>query len=703
MSRDQWAQTADPKGPRGARVLLCGHELSPLSEISIFQFPISKRFLNQQKAIWRVQLAQDTGPEGSEIKDESKKNQETQRTEIVRGAHTMPRSIATTIATPACARCKRLKVKCPGPPDKCARCVKADVICRASSDGRSVRASNAYVQSLEERVRTLERQLTRLAHATATATISATTTATAGAGANASAKNNRSRGYVASSQFRMMYDERSARENFGSSSIFHSLQLPPPRRVEDALDVAAVTSVRELNCNVAIVDCIKAFFQWSYPDLHMFLPRETFLIDFFNGGGGYCSVELVYAVCCVGSLFKENASTNESDRYYSLARQRLFTSLGKPSITAIQGFLLLGVADLHRADLNACWLHVGMGLRIGFNIGFHLAPDYKVHRVSKLFKSRIYWGCFILDHFVSTVMGRTRTTMLRVDESTIEESGKVPDLEWIAEFNPQTMGNRIIDVSTPLKSIVKLIAMTSATDNTGISVVRAALNWREQLPAELQWTTEDLRLRAATPPESVHVFYFYTVVLAATREQITTTSTTTTTMTNSILHEMAVVASDCVDAVAAALDAFTAHHSAARLSILPLYCGMLAADVHRHMNSTAHTTLVPSPTSLPPLQPMRQPLPSSLTSLLSILAAAGTTLARDVAQHMNAKSVPTTNSGTSPASGPSSVSPSSSVMLDDASLSLALETLFGGAGAAGGAGVGADVGGAFDFPFSFSF
>ena len=624
----------------------------------------------------------------------------------------MPRSIATTIATPACARCKRLKVKCPGPPDKCARCVKADVICRASSDGRSVRASNAYVQSLEERVRTLERQLTRLAHATATATISATTTTTAGANANASAKNNRSRGYVASSQFRMMYDERSARENFGSSSIFHSLQLPPPRRVEDALDVAAVTSVRELNCNVATVDCIKSFFQWSYPDLHMFLPRETFLIDFFNGGGGYCSVELVYAVCCVGSLFKENikasasasasASTNanESDRYYSLARQRLFTSLDKPSITAIQGFLLLGVADLHRADLNACWLHVGMGLRIGFNIGFHLAPDYKVHRVSKLFKSRIYWGCFILDHFVSTVMGRTRTTMLRVDESTIEESGKVPDLEWIAEFNPQTMGNRIIDVSTPLKSIVKLIAMTSATENTGISVVRAALNWREQLPAELQWTTEDLRLRAATPPESVHVFYFYTVVLAATREQMTSTMTT---MTNSILHEMAVVASDCVDAVAAALDAFTAHHSAARLSILPLYCGMLAADVHRHMDSTAHTTLVPSPTSLPPLQPMRQPLPSSLTSLLSILAAAGTTLARDVAQHMNAKSVPTTNSGTSPASGPSSVSPSSSVMLDDASLSLALETLFGGAGAAGGAGVGADVGGAFDFPFSFSF
>jgi hypothetical protein len=619
----------------------------------------------------------------------------------------MPRSFATTIATPACARCKRLKVKCPGPPDKCARCVKADVICCASSDGRSVRASNAYVQSLEERVQTLERQLTRLAHATATATISATTTTTATTGvrasasANASAKDNRSRGYVASSQFRMMYDERSARENFGSSSIFHSLQLPPPRRVEDSVDVAAVTSVKELNCNVAIVDCIKAFFQWSYPDLHMFLPRETFLIDFFNGGGGYCSVELVYAVCCVGSLFKENASTNESDQYYSLARQRLFTSLGKPSITAIQGFLLLGVADLHRADLNACWLHIGMGLRIGFNIGFHLAPDYKVHRVSKLFKSRIYWGCFILDHFVSTVMGRTRTTMLRVDESTIEESGKVPDLEWIAEFNPQTMGNRIIDVSTPLKSIVKLIAMTSAAENTGIAVVRSALNWRAQLPSELQWTTEDLRVRAATPPESVHVFYFYTVVLAATREQMTTTTTTTTTptistMTNSMLHEIAVVASDCVDAVAAALDAFTARHSAARLSILPLYCGMLAVDVQRHMDSTALTTLVPSP--------MRQPLPSSSTSLLSVLAAAGTTLSREVAQHMNAKSVPTNSGSTpasAPASGPSSVSPSSSVMLDDASLSLALEALFGGAG--GGAGAGADVGGAFDFPFSFSF
>lgn len=468
--------------------------------------------------------------------------------------------VSPTIPTKACMYCKSRKVKCDSCQQvPCSTCVKANKECVPSNDGRSMRPSTHEVVDLQMRVAQLESYIEILTREKRDGDLQEAGRATVSGNAVAEKRGDvleEAKRYPKPKEFQKIGTSTVSGEVYGPMSIFHSGSSPIKENLEDTErePSTGVISLTTLNKDPTVIRYIKCFFQWLYPDIHMFIPRETFLIDFYHprssGRQPYCTIELVYSICAIGSLLIQDKDSDEADddeagveerkrarltseQYYESAKKILFSKLDSPSITLLQSFLLLGLYDMYRGRNKSCWLLSGIGLRIGFDIGFHLSPNLtnsgrSINKLSLLFKSRIYWGCFIVDHFIGMILGRP--SVLHIDNSTIEESERVPDLDWIKDFNFKEKD--IIDVSNPLKSIVRLIVLTERSTH-GIFVLETELSgkyerllqfnkeiqqWRESLLPELRWDdVAAIREKSSKPPDMVHVYYYYIVLLCVNR------------------------------------------------------------------------------------------------------------------------------------------------------------------------------------------
>lgn len=524
--------------------------------------------------------------------------------------------------TKACRYCKTRKVKCDS--DRrvpCTSCTRAGKECVPSSDGRSLRPSTHELQDLRGRVAQLEAYIEGLTGERAAGGVlggGGTGGATAGVNAAADGPAEPAGKYPRPKAFQRIGTSTVSPETYGPTSIFHSATSPlREREPEKGPEPVAAVSLKTLNKDATVIRYIKCFFQWLYPDIHMFVPRETFLIDFYHPRTSrqqsYCTPELVYAVCAIGALLApadEPAGEAEpppaeaqararaqavSERFYAQARELLWAKLEAPSVTSLQAFLLLGLYDMYRGRNSSCWLLSGVGLRLGFDVGFHLSPNLasskrSINRLSLLFKSRIYWGCFIVDHFIGMILGRP--SVLHIDDSTLEDSGRVPDLDWITDFNFKDKD--IIDVSNPLTSIIRLIVLAERSMH-GIFVLEhsvagkyarlAAFNrdlaaWRAALLPELRWPdTDALRARSTKPPDMVHVYYYYIVLLCVNRPFLDPARDSP----DSLADQQQRVRDDVVVPAVATLDlaiaGFVAKYGCRRCSILIVYSSILVASV----------------------------------------------------------------------------------------------------------------------------
>ena len=490
--------------------------------------------------------------------------------------------------------------------------MRAGKECVPSSDGRSLRPSTHELVDLRERVAQLEAYIEGLTGEKSVALGGETAMEAAGDDADADAEP--AGKYPRPKAFQRIGTSTVSPETYGPTSIFHSATSPlREREPRKGREPVAAVSLKTLNKDATVIRYIKCFFQWLYPDIHMFVPRETFLIDFYHPRTSrkqsYCTPELVYAVCAIGALLapadeaeaqqeiqQETQARAGSERFYAMAKELLWAKLDAPSITSLQAFLLLGLYDMYRGRNSSCWLLSGLGLRLGFDVGFHLSPNLatskrSINRLSLLFKSRIYWGCFIVDHFIGMILGRP--SVLHIDDSTLEESGRVPDLDWITDFNFKEKD--IIDVSNPLTSIIRLIVLAERSMH-GIFVLEhsvvgkyarlAAFNreladWRAALLPELRWPdTDAVRARSTKPPDMVHVYYYYIVLLCVNRPFLDASSTTEpdplADQQQRIRDEVVVPALATLDV---AIAGFVAKYGCRRCSILVVYSSILVASV----------------------------------------------------------------------------------------------------------------------------
>lgn len=138
-------------------------------------------------------------------------------------------------------------------------------------------------------------------------------------------------------------------------------------------------------------------------------------------------------------------------------------------------------------------------------------------------RSRIYWGCYIADHFICLMLGRTST--LSVSNSTMPESDELPEVNGTEEF--RFIGRHVLQISLPLKNLIILSRLvqifTSKIFIESEDIARKlkylntfnsqVYNWRQSLPEFLQWSKTLIENDdVSTDPTISYFWYCYYIV-----------------------------------------------------------------------------------------------------------------------------------------------------------------------------------------------
>jgi len=102
------------------------------------------------------------------------------------------------------------------------------------------------------------------------------------------------------------------------------------------------------------------------------------------------------------------------DNYLSQAKTLLGRAYASSRSSTVQALLLLGYRELGIGAMAEAWMYTGMAVRMAQDLGMHRAADRWARAgLGKLFgdhelqeRRRIWWGCVVLDVYVSTYIGR---------------------------------------------------------------------------------------------------------------------------------------------------------------------------------------------------------------------------------------------------------------------------------------------------------
>ncbi|CUM50728.1 unnamed protein product [Debaryomyces tyrocola] len=369
-------------------------------------------------------------------------------------------------------------------------------------------------------------------------------------------------------------------------------------------------SINNFNKDPSILHCLKLFFTWQYPDHNMFIFREAFLIDFFDPKPDslYCSRNLVLSICALGSRMSDDDKIySRSIEFYNEARISLLSQLDHPSITSLQSFLLLAFYDICDGSNSSGWMLSGNAMRMGFDLGFQLNPEVwflKSHDdlspLDVAIRSRIYWGSYMADHFISLLLGRP--SLLKISDATIPETDDLPDLEWIDDYrylDPNCEAKKDTQISNPLKNVIKLINISDSMlndiftrseddhdkNNDDLNLLSRMkklseynmriMKWKESLPEDLAWDKNFLQETADNPTLLCIRYYYYILILCLNRPFVG--------ISKSAVEEHhlspAIICTNAIEDLYVAIRRFKETHGLRRASIFMVYCSILSISV----------------------------------------------------------------------------------------------------------------------------
>lgn len=325
-----------------------------------------------------------------------------------------------------------------------------------------------------------------------------------------------------------------------------SFQRPRPNITE----TSSQTELVELRSDQVILEGLSLFFKWLYPGHFMFIHRETFLNAFFgdlNTKSYYCSKELVYAIFALGAQIAPRNTTLsiQAKAYYEKSKNivlmKVFQLDGNKNeeatssskLAIIQTLLCLAFFDIGFGDNPMAWYLSGLAFRISHEIGLHLNPEAWSHvyeddlsGMDVEVRSRVYWGCYIADHLIALLFGRT--TILKLSNSTVPETDELPEIESGIEdfiFDPKCT----LSMAKPLKNLIVVCRITEVFapkifGQSGFPMQRREhiskfnlemYNWRKELSKELSWTrTSILKLKDFNPSRAYIWFHYYLVLIS---------------------------------------------------------------------------------------------------------------------------------------------------------------------------------------------
>lgn len=516
----------------------------------------------------------------------------------------------------SCQRCRLRKVKC-NFAHPCSSCVKLGVECiQVPNDMRKKRPPANYVLTLEkrndalskfflslekletlkERDEFLRTQKVNILHHLTDNLLPDTVKMTE----KTSDDDARSVSPAITSKIRPVYGPTSVYEN--------ELELKSKTLLQKK-ENRDITLLKTMNKDPDILQCLRLFFTWQYPDHNMFVFREAFLIDFFNPKPNslYCLPILVLSICALGSRMCDvDTIYSRSITYYNEARSSLLSSLEHPSITSVQSFLLLAFYDICNGNNSTGWMLSGNAMRMGFDLGFQLNPEVwflKNHGAVKpldvAIRSRIYWGCYMADHFISLVLGRP--SLLKLLDASIPETEDLPELDWINDY--KYIPEKVTNISDPLNHIINLINISdnmlndiftksdhesgSHKDSEGddldftsrfskLSEYNAKImRWKDHLPHDLNWDQEHLRHVSDNPTIASVRYYYYILILCLNRPFVGTANA----LGHKDRHSPAVICQNAIEDLYVAIQKFELTHGLRRASIFIVYCSILSISV----------------------------------------------------------------------------------------------------------------------------
>lgn len=502
----------------------------------------------------------------------------------------------------SCLRCRAKKRKCDGE-EVCANCRKAGLECkRASKDHRSLRLSMTETTQLQENAQHLKRLVANITELAS----------------DADDKNSldKIRDLLRqtpqpdkipkiSKRIPVLIGASSGGDYsvFGPTSAFPNLvdMTPGPQTVQNEDD--SQYNVPELKA------CVANFFKWLYPDITVFIHRESFLNEFLNPGSNqkYCSKELVYAIAALGAKCSDTEVQRDlAQVFYESARATIFAKkVCEPQINTLQALLCLSLYELGDGNVSASWMLSGMAIRMGYDLGFQLNPsDWTIAdtnastsqqaiiaKMDIMIRSRIYWGCYIVDHFISLILGRPVT--VRKTEASIPSSEMLPNAKDIDDyiFKPEILPESVRNLDAaltiePLCSLGECVGSLLAdifsaytSDDTLSYLNKIKIEkynnyiseWRRKLPLALRWTKASLFKHPYNPTVMNYRLFYYVVLICLNRPFL-----------NMDADEFpgqspAGICDEAISELAVSLEKF--NESGFSLSILVVYASILALSV----------------------------------------------------------------------------------------------------------------------------
>ncbi|EXL96025.1 fungal-specific transcription factor domain-containing protein [Fusarium oxysporum II5] len=341
-------------------------------------------------------------------------------------------------ASVACNGCRVKRTKCDGSQPRCSACYDRQQDCEyTQAESNRKRHTNAYINALEARVASLEKQLAQRNGDVGTPDsaknssncdheeVAFVTTTQAAQPALNSATSEEEMDDLANALGCFTLGEIGELRYFGASSNFsiihnHAIKVPSSiqarnRGIEAASNMPDfITPSDELRDHL-----LEIFWRWQNSWQYI-VPRELFVRDLYvEKNGRYCTPLLMAAILAMSSRYSprlelrtdpDDANT-AGEAFAAQAKTMLHYECEAPTTSTVQATALLGLywATIDNEGLG--FMYIGMATRMAMNLGLHcdcspyaskgLVSDDDVEA-----RNVTFWGVYVLDKFYCLGMGR---------------------------------------------------------------------------------------------------------------------------------------------------------------------------------------------------------------------------------------------------------------------------------------------------------
>lgn len=333
-----------------------------------------------------------------------------------------------------------------------------------------------------------------------------------------------------------LYGETSNVPMIGSNEQLVSQMKRRSVQPNNYYDIAILTHTSQER----ILELLSLYFCWQHSYFSIF-DKELFLRDMHCNGPFYSE----FLLCCILShslhlsvkieyLFDNDEVLRFGDVFYERAIFMLVEELENPSITTVQGLLLLASKESGIGKNSLGWIHSGTAFRIALALGLHLnTSDLKKSEILSEEEIRVrkatFWGCYIFDQGWSLYLGRPYAINDSeislpfpdyIDEkptkwSPFYELIDTSESKFSIYYQPKNTSTAVIKLYLILKEIITSLYSPKSYMKKGMNYrellenyYKKVLEWQLELPTALKLSEEMMH------PASLmlHTMYYSAII-----------------------------------------------------------------------------------------------------------------------------------------------------------------------------------------------